>query len=77
MLFEGFELGSSNCVGRTVGPLDVGLDDVDGDADGASLGSDNRVIVIENSTSRDMLDPVCNNMPIPFTSRFFEGFAKK
>ena len=72
MLFEGFELGSCDCVGRTVGPLNVGLDDVDGDADGASLGSDSRVSVIENSTSRDMVDPVWNNVP-----RFSEGFAKK
>ena len=40
MLFEGFELVSDDCVKRTVGPMNVGLDDVVGDNDRAPLGLD-------------------------------------
>lgn len=50
MLLEGLSLGLCDCVGLTVGPstLNDGIDEVDGNADGASLGGDNRVSAKEN-----------------------------
>ena len=44
MLFEGFELGSCDCVRNAVGPMNVGLDDVVGDEDGYPLGSDRTIV---------------------------------
>lgn len=64
-------------VGYNVGGLSrVGFVDVDGDSEGASLERDNRASVIENSTSRDLVDPVCSTVPMPTTSRFSDGLTK-
>ncbi len=32
--------------------------------------------MIENSTSRDLVDPVCSTVPMPITSRFSDGLTK-
>ena len=52
MLMEGLNDGSRDWVGRTVGPLYVGLDEDVGDSDGASLGSELRINGMVNSMSR-------------------------
>lgn len=77
MLCEGWEVGSCDCVGRNVGPVNVGLGETDGGSEGASLGSDSSVILVENPKSRDLIEPVSNTVPTPFTSNCSDGVSKK
>ena len=70
ILLEGLALGLCDIVGRTVGPVNVGLDDTEGGEEGASLGWDARVIAVENSISNVTSSlPDIMMVPNPVTMR--------